>query len=114
MFRFEELEIWKKGINTLDKLLNIAERLEQRNLYRFAEQLRGASLSIVNNTAEGSGCDSKTEFKKFLNYSRRSTYEVVAMLMVFKRRGYLKEGEDKIISELEELSKMIAGFKRSL
>jgi hypothetical protein len=40
MFRFEELEIWKRGVEILDEILDIADRLEKRDLYRFAEQMR--------------------------------------------------------------------------
>ncbi|MDI6890224.1 MAG: four helix bundle protein [Thermodesulfovibrionales bacterium] len=113
MFRFEELEIWKRGIEVMDRILDIADKLEKRGLYRFAEQMRGAGLSVVNNIAEGSGCDTKLEFKKFLGYSRRSIYEVVSMLKVFKRRGYIDSEED-IVAELEELSRMTMGFKKTL
>jgi four helix bundle protein len=113
MFRFEELEIWKRGVEVLDKILDISDELEKRGLYRFAEQMRGAGLSIINNIAEGSGCDSRLEFKKFLGYSKRSIYEVVSMLKVFKRRGYI-DSEEGIVAELEELSKMTTGFKRTL
>jgi four helix bundle protein len=59
LFRFQDLEIWKKAIEIGDKLLNIADDLEKRKLYRFAEQVRGAGLSISNNIAEGSGSLSK-------------------------------------------------------
>ena len=55
MFRFEGMDIWKKAIKITDKLFDIADKLIERNLFRFAEQLRGASLSITNNIAEGSG-----------------------------------------------------------
>ncbi len=113
MFRFEELEIWKRGVKILDKILDIADKLEKKRLYRFAEQMRGAGLSIVNNIAEGSGCDTRAEFRMFLGYSRRSIYEVVSMLMIFIRRGYIDLNED-VTSELEELSKMTMAFKKSL
>ena len=50
-FRFQKLEIWKKAIKIGHKLLDVAGILEARKLYRFAEQVRGASLSISNNIA---------------------------------------------------------------
>ena len=50
MFRFQDLEIWKKAIDIGNRLLDIADELEKKRLYRFAEQVRGASLSISNNT----------------------------------------------------------------
>ena len=71
MFRFEELEIWKKSIRILDGLLNISDHLTENNLYRFAEQIRGAALSISNNIAEGAGCQGNPEFIKFLGYSKK-------------------------------------------
>jgi len=74
LFRFQDLEIWKKAIEIGDKLFNIADNLEERKLYRFAEQVRGAGLSISNNISEGSGSYSKKEFVQFLNIARRSTF----------------------------------------
>ena len=52
-FRFENLEIWQDAISLGDELFDIAEIAENRRLYRFAEQLRGAGMSISNNIAEG-------------------------------------------------------------
>jgi four helix bundle protein len=34
----------------------------KKELYRFAEQLRGAGMSMSNNIAEGSGSSSTTEW----------------------------------------------------
>ncbi|MFZ6016237.1 MAG: hypothetical protein ACOYU0_01225 [Nitrospirota bacterium] len=44
MFRFENLEIWKKSIDITERLLDITDDLERKKLYKFAEQLRGAAL----------------------------------------------------------------------
>ena len=74
-FRFENMEIWERAINIGRSLFSIANELEEKRLYRFAEQLRGAGLSMSNNIAEGSGSHSKKEFKQFLNIARRSTFE---------------------------------------
>jgi len=51
MFRFENLKIWKEGILVTKSLLEIANEIEDKKLYRFAEQLRAASMSITNNIA---------------------------------------------------------------
>ena len=48
-FRFQDLEIWEKAIIIGDRLLDIADRLEAEKKFRFAEQMRGAALSISNN-----------------------------------------------------------------
>jgi hypothetical protein len=54
-WRFEDLEIWNKAVDLAVKFHRIAERLDSRRLYRYAEQLRAAGLSISNNIAKGSG-----------------------------------------------------------
>jgi len=69
-FRFENLEIWQRSVDIARKLFKIADSLETKKLYRFADQLRGAGLSMPNNIAEGSGSTSEKEFINFLNIER--------------------------------------------
>jgi four helix bundle protein len=52
-FRFQDLKIWQLAIKIADELFDIADGLEEKRLYRFAEQLRGAAMSMSNNIAEG-------------------------------------------------------------
>ncbi len=75
-FRFQDLKIWQLAIDIADELFSIADDLEQKKPFRFAEQLRGACMPVSNNIAEGSGSDSRKEFKQFLNIARRSTFEM--------------------------------------
>ena len=115
MFRFQELEIWKKAIDIGNKLLDIADELEKRRLYRFAEQVRGASLSISNNIAEGSGSNSKAEFANFLNIAKRSAFENANMVIVFEKRGLIStQAMESLLADLEQECKMITGFIRNL
>lgn len=115
LFRFQNLEIWKKAIEIGDKLLDIADDLEKRKLFRFAEQVRGASLSISNNISEGSGSSSKKEFANFFNTAKRSAFENANMAIVFEKRGLItSESKDELLNDLEEECKMISGFIRTL
>ena len=115
LFRFQDLEIWKKAIEIGEKLFDIADELEGKKLYRFAEQIRGAGLSISNNIAEGSGSFSDNEFAQFLNIARRSTFENANMIIVFERQGLIDSRiKDELLKDLEEECKMITGFIRKL
>ena len=49
-FRFQDLKIWQLAIEIANELFEIADILEAKRLYRFAEQLRGAAMSMSNNT----------------------------------------------------------------
>jgi len=114
-FRFEDLEIWQDAIALTDHLLDIADELEREKRYRFAEQLRGAVLSISNNIAEGSGSNSKKDFAKFLNYSKRSCFEVANVLFVIHRRNRIDiEKFDMLLDKLDHLSRKIINFKKTL
>ena len=45
-FRFMDLEIWRASMKVAQRLFDLAEGLEAKKLYQFAEQLRGAGLSM--------------------------------------------------------------------
>jgi four helix bundle protein len=114
-FRFQDLEIWKSAITIADELFDIADDLEGKKLYRFAEQLRGAGMSMSNNIAEGSGSSSKKEFHQFLNISRRSTFENANILILLERRKLIDSDIlKKLIEELDLLCRKITNFQKSL
>jgi len=48
-FRFQDLKIWQLAIEIASELFDVADDLEQKRLYRFADQLRGAGMSMSNN-----------------------------------------------------------------
>jgi four helix bundle protein len=114
-FRFMDLEIWKESINLNDQFFDLADTLVDAKSYRVAEQLRAASLSISNNIAEGSGSFSNKDFASFLNIAHRSIFETVNITFVAYRRGFInKEKLDKLINDLEILSKKITNFRKSI
>lgn len=114
-FRFEDLEIWKLAVEIAVKLHRLADKLEARRMYRYAEQLRGAGLSLPNNIAEGSGSIHTKEFQQFLNITRRSLFEDASMLLVFEKLGLTTEGEVSVLlSDCDTLSRKVTNFSRTL
>ena len=114
-FRFEDLEIWQLARCLAVKLHKLAEELEKKRLYRYAEQLRAAGLSLTNNIAEGSGSTHSQEFRQFLNIARRSLFEDTSMLMVFESLGLFDGVEiDGLLTDCDLLSRKITNFSRTL
>lgn len=114
-FRFQDLEVWQRAAAFSPLLFRLADQLEEQHLFRFAEQLRAATLSITNNIAEGSGSISKIDFANFLNTARRSTFEVANVLLLLGENGYLKGADlTEIIDQLEQESRMLLAFMRTL
>ena len=50
-FRFEQLDIWKEANKVSDVLFDYADKADNKRLFKFAEQLRVAGMSISNNIA---------------------------------------------------------------
>lgn len=115
MFRFEGLEIWKLAVVYSRKINDAADLFPQKSQYNLGSQLRSAVISISNNIAEGSGSDSKPEFRNFLNYSIRSTFETVSMLFIARDSGYLTEENFKeLYAQGELLVKKITNFRKTI
>jgi four helix bundle protein len=114
MFRFENLEVWQRAAAISPALFEIADRLEQRKHYRWAEQLRAAVLSITYNIAGGSGSFSKPEFAQFLNFARRSVFETANILILLAREHAFTEEPEPLLTELDEISRMITSFRKTL
>ena len=114
-FRFQDLRIWQLAIEIADELFDLADALDQKRLHRFAEQLRGAGMSMSNNIAEGSGSSSKKEFKQFLNIARRSTFENANVLILLQKRKLItKESMERLLNKLDSLCRQITSFQSSL
>ncbi len=115
MFRFENLDIWKRSLEVSNKLFDIAERSDDKHRYRFSEQLRAAAMSITNNIAEGSASIHNKEFAQFLNIARRSAFECANILIIYEKRNFIDNSElRELKEELQSVSKMIYVFRKSL
>jgi four helix bundle protein len=114
-FRFQDMKIWVLAIEITDDLLDIADDLESKHLFKFAKQLRDSAMSISNNISEGSASDSKEEFNYFLNVARRSTFENANILLLLGRRKLLYEDKlNLLIEKLDKECRMLTNFKRTL
>ena len=114
-FRFQDLEIWKMAIEIADKLFDIADKLEEKRLYRFAEQLRASGMSMSNNISEGSGSSSDKEFSRYLDIAKKSTFENANILIILHRRNLISEDEKSdLLEKLDHLCRKIMNFKRTL
>ena len=114
-FRFQDLKIWQLAIEIANELFDIADELEKKKLFRFAEQLRASGLSMSNNIAEGSGSDSKKDFSNLLNFARRSTFENANVVIILKMRVLIsEETQDRLLDRLDQLCRQITSFQKTL
>lgn len=110
--RFEDLEIWKESRN-LNRLVYVS--LETCRDYAFRDQMRRASLSVMNNISEGFERRTAKDFAHFLDLAKGSSGEVRSMTYAAEDVGLLKSKEAiKMRLDYETLSKRIASFQKYL
>jgi len=106
--RFEDLDVWKesKELNML-----IFQSFSDIRNFSFRDQILRASLSVMNNIAEGFERDSDREFQRFLKISKGSSGEVRSMLYVAKDLDYIDDEEfSLLLSKYITLSSKLGKF----
>jgi len=62
VIKFEDLEIWQLARKLYQKTSSLIEDLKENHDYRFAEQMKSAIGSVMDNIAEGFERNSRLEF----------------------------------------------------
>ena len=112
---FRKLKIYQRAIEFVVEIYELSRTFPTEELYGLTSQIRRAATSVSLNIAEGSGNNSEKEFKRFLEFSLRSAYEVMACLEIALKLKYVKKNDfDRLISQADEIAAMITGFSKSL
>ncbi len=110
--KFEDIIAWQKS-KELTKL--IYSKFAESKDYSFRDQIQRASVSIMNNIAEGFERKSNNEFKYFLYISKGSCGEVRSMLLLAYELNKISIADYQEMNVLsEEISKMLSGFIKTL
>ena len=110
--RFEDLEIWQEArrLNLL-----VYRALEKCTDYSFRDQMRRASLSVMNNISEGFERRTVKDFAHFLDLAKASAGVVRSMTYAAEDAGLIVLNTSRNLrQDYETLSKRIAAFQRHL
>ena len=113
MFKFEKLDVWKKAVDLHATLSQLSRSIDQKDQFSIGEQIRRASLSISTNIAEGTGRESVREARYFCNIAKGSVYEVVSLLYVMRKSGYVAdEIYAALYDQCDEIARMLSGMMK--
>jgi len=110
--KFEDIIAWQKG-----KLLtlNIYKTFRTCKDYGFKDQIQRASVSIMNNIAEGFERKGDKEFSRFLFIAKGSCGELRSMLYLSYELGYIDKNKTREYYDLSiEISKLLSGLIKTL
>ncbi len=83
--------------------------------FGLISQMQRSAVSIPSNIAEGSAKSSNKDFSRFLEMSIGSSFELETQLILATKLNYLEsEVSLSTQSKINELQKMIIGFKNKL
>lgn len=112
---FEDLIAWQKSRVLTKTVYELTTRPPIDRHRRFCEQLEAASLSIMNNIAEGFDRGNRPEFSRFLTYAKGSCGEVRSMAYVALDSSWIDiETHEKLLAYTDEIARIIRGLRTRL
>ena len=111
MTNFKNLKIWQKGIDIVISVYKLSENLPKEEKFGLRSQITRAAVSIPSNIAEGSGRSSQKKFKRFLEVSLGSAFELETQLICIQKLEWISDIQiNEIIITLNEEQKMLNSF----
>lgn len=111
----ENLYIWNESRKAVNMIYAIMQNCRD---YGFRDQIQRASVSIMNNIAEGFESGTDKMFVRYLSISKASCSEVKSMLYLCEDRKYCtlekrKELHSKLLSITSQIYKLIEYLNKS-
>lgn len=113
--RFEDLECWKAARELVNFVYEVSETGKLKRDFDTKSQFRRATLSVMNNIAEGFTRFSPKEFMRFLDIARSSAGEVKSMIYILDDQNYISKDDIQLLHEkTDKASKLTLGMLRYL
>ena len=109
---FREMKIWKESIRLVKNIYVFTGYLPKEETFNLISQMNRSAVSIPSNIAEGSGKTTNKDFKRFLDISIASSYELETQLILTNEIYQIEINE--LVNEINNLQNRIIGFKRQL
>lgn len=110
--KFEDIIAWQKG---KELTLIVYLSLKHCRDFSFKNQIERASVSIMNNIAEGFERRTNKELKNFLFIAKGSAGEVRSMLNLGLELKYISQKDfQKMYGLTLEISRLLSGFIKTL
>ena len=110
--KFEDIIAWQKA---KELTIDLYSTFTNNKDYSFKNQIQRASVSIMNNIAEGFERKSNNEFKQFLFIAKGSSGEFRSMLYIAKELKYITNEKFEYYMDLTlSISKLLSNFIKTL
>jgi four helix bundle protein len=109
--KFEDLEIWQEARKLTKEIYIISKETDLKTDFRFKEQIKASSGSVMDNIAEGFERDGNIEFRQFLSIAKGSAGESRSQIYRLYDYEYISvEKFEDLKMKYENLSGKIKNF----
>ena len=114
MRKHHNLIVWQKSKSLATKIYHITKEFPRDEIFSLTQQMKRAAISIPSNISEGIGRNTFKDTLQFLFISRGSLFELETQIHIAFDLNFIEKGTtEKILEDIEELSKIINGLIRS-
>ncbi len=112
---YKELNVWKKGLDIVDKVYKLTESFPSEERYGLSSQMQRCAVSISSNIAEGFTRHHTKEYIQFLYVALGSCAELETQLIVSNRRDYITQNDlEDLQEDIDHESRMLMNLIKSL
>lgn len=105
---FKDLVVWQKAHK---ETVEIYQTFADLRDFSFRDQIQRASVSVMNNIAEGYARRSDKAFSNFLFIAKGSNTEVESMIILAGSLNYIaKDRQQELLKGNAEVGKLLSGF----
>ncbi len=109
--KFEDLEIWQEARKLAKEVFILSKETDLKTDFKFKEQIKASSGSVMDNIAEGFERDGNLEFRQFLSIAKGSAGETRSQIYRLYDSEYISEEQFKDLkNKYENLSGKIKNF----
>ena len=107
MHNYQELEIWKKSVEIVRDIYNLAETLPNVKEYGMTSKMMSTALSIPVNITKSTCSKSSKERLSFLENALESTFYLQIYLILIREVLWSKNEHNRLDIKIEGLLKLL-------